>query len=267
MDRYRVKPDSSVKLEDWDAGDTSAFKGPKQQADAVVTGKSQELDVLQELLYAEHKHKLLIILQGMDTSGKDSTIRHVFQHVDPLGVRVASFRAPSLEEASLDYLWRVHKQVPAKGEIAIFNRSHYEDVCITRVHDLISRKVWQRRYVHINNFERMLSDEGTTILKFFLHIDRDEQKKRLQARRDDPGKRWKLSRADVEERKLWPKYMEAYEEAIANTSTEWAPWYIVPSNHKWYRNLVVASVIVDTFSRLKMQYPRTADDLGALEIK
>jgi PPK2 family polyphosphate:nucleotide phosphotransferase len=266
MDRYRVKPDSSVKLENWDAADTSAFKGAKQQADALVTGKSQELDVLQGLLYAEHKHKLLIILQGMDSSGKDSTIRHVFQHVDPLGVRVASFRTPSLEEASLDYLWRVHRQAPAKGEIAIFNRSHYEDVCITRVHDLISRKVWQRRYTHINDFERMLSDEGTTILKFFLHIDRDEQKKRLLARRDDPDKRWKFTRADVEERKLWPRYMEAYEEAIAKTSTEWAPWYVVPSNHKWCRNLVVASVIVGTLSRLNMKYPGSGKDVEALEI-
>jgi PPK2 family polyphosphate:nucleotide phosphotransferase len=267
MDGYRVKPGSTVVLDKWDAGDTSAFKGPKQQADAVVDGKSQELDVLQELLYAEHKHKLLILLQGMDTSGKDSTIRHVFQHVDPLGVRVACFKAPSLEEQSFDYLWRVHRQVPAKGEIVIFNRSHYEDVCITRVRDMISRQAWQGRYAQINDFERMLSEEGTTILKFFLHIDRDEQKKRLQARRDDPDKRWKFSRADVEERKLWPKYMEAYAEAISNTSTDWAPWYIVPSNHKWYRSLVVASVIVDTLSGLKMKYPKPAADVESLEIK
>jgi len=267
MDRYRVQPGSHVKLEERDAADTGAFKGPKQQADAIVSGKSQELDVLQELFYAEHKHKLLVILQGMDTSGKDSTIRHVFQYVDPLGVRVASFKAPSLEEQSFDYLWRIHRHVPARGEIVIFNRSHYEDVCITRVHGLITRPVWQRRYGQINDFERALAEEGTTVLKFFFHIDRDEQKKRLEARRDDPDKRWKLSREDVEERKRWPKYMEAYEEAIAKTSTEWAPWYVVPSNHKWYRNLVVASVIVETLSGFGMKYPKSGEELASLKIE
>jgi PPK2 family polyphosphate:nucleotide phosphotransferase len=266
MDRYRVKPGSSIHLRHWDPGDTSAFQGAKQQAEAVVSGKSQELDVLQELLYAEHQHKLLIILQGMDTSGKDSTIRRVFQHVDPLGVRVASFKAPSLEEQSFDYLWRVHSQVPATGEIVIFNRSHYEDVCIARVRSLISRPVWQRRYAQINDFERMLWEEGATILKFFLHISEDEQGKRLEERRDDPRKRWKFS-ADVEERKFWPSYMEAYEEALSKTSTEWAPWYVVPANHKWYRNLVVASVIVETLSGLKMHYPKAAEDVERLTIE
>ena len=267
MDRYRVKPGSSINLRHCDPGDTSAFQGPKQQAEAVVSGKSQELDVLQELLYAEHKHKLLIILQGMDTSGKDSTIRRVFQHVDPLGVRVASFKAPSLEEQSFDYLWRVHSQVPSKGEIVIFNRSHYEDVCITRVRSLIPHAVWQRRYAQINDFERMLCEEGATILKFFLHINQDEQKKRLEERRDDPSKRWKFSSADVEERKLWPSYMEAYEEALSRTSTEWAPWYVVPANHKWYRNLVVASVIVEALGSLKMHYPKAADDVTQITIE
>ena len=267
MDRYRVKPGSSIRLRHWDPGDTSAFQGAKQQAEAVVSGKSQELDVLQELLYAEHQHKLLIILQGMDTSGKDSTIRRVFQHVDPLGVRVASFKAPSLEEQSFDYLWRVHSQVPATGEIVIFNRSHYEDVCIARVRSLISRPVWQRRYAQINDFERMLWEEGATILKFFLHISEDEQGKRLEERRDDPRKCWKFSSADVEERKFWPSYMEAYEEALSKTSTEWAPWYVVPANHKWYRNLVVASVIVETLSGLKMHYPKAAEDVERLTIE
>jgi PPK2 family polyphosphate:nucleotide phosphotransferase len=267
MDRHRVKPGSAIKLADWDANDTSAFTGPKLQADAVVIGKSQELNVLQELLYAEHKHKVLIILQGMDTSGKDSTIRHVFQHVDPLGVRVASFKAPSSEEASFDYLWRIHKHVPAKGEIVIFNRSHYEDVGIARVHELVPRQVWQRRYAQINDFERMLTEEGTTILKFYLHIDRNEQRKRLEARRDDPEKQWKFSRADIEERKLWPKYMEAYEDAVSETCTEWAPWYIVPANHKWYRNLVIASLIVDALSKLKMKYPKAGDSVEGVEIE
>jgi PPK2 family polyphosphate:nucleotide phosphotransferase len=266
-DRYRIKPGTSVNLRHCDAGDTSAFEGPKQQAEAVVSGKSQELDVLQELLYAEHQHRLLIVLQGMDTSGKDSTIRRVFQYVDPLGVRVASFKAPSLEEQSYDYLWRVHVQVPSRGEIVIFNRSHYEDVCIARVRSLISRPVWQRRYAQINDFERMLCEEGTTILKFYLHISHDEQKKRLEARRDDPRKRWKLCSADVAERKLWPSYMEAYEEAISKTSTEWAPWYVVPANHKWYRNLVVASVIVEALSGLKMHYPEAPEDVSTITIE
>jgi PPK2 family polyphosphate:nucleotide phosphotransferase len=267
MDRYRIKPGSSINLRHCDAGDTSAFQGPKQQAEAVVSGKSQELDALQEMLYAEHQHKLLIILQGMDTSGKDSTIRRVFQHVDPLGVRVASFKAPSLEEQSFDYLWRVHSQVPAKGEIVIFNRSHYEDVCIARVRSLVPRAVWQRRYAQINDFERMLCEEGMTILKFFLHISQDEQKKRLEERRDDPNKRWKFSSADVEERKLWPSYTEAYEEALSRTSTGWAPWYVVPANHKWYRNLVVAAVIVDALGSLKMRYPKVGDDVGRITIE
>ncbi|HLF78732.1 MAG TPA: polyphosphate kinase 2 family protein [Dehalococcoidia bacterium] len=266
MDRHRVKPGDTVELADWDASDTSAFSGVRQQADAIVMGKSQELDVLQELLYAGHKHRLLIVLQGMDTSGKDATIRHVFHYVDPLGVRVSSFKVPSQEEGSFDFLWRIHKQVPAKGEIVIFNRSHYEDVCITRVRDLVPRHTWQRRYAQINDFERMLAEEGTTILKFYLHIDRHEQKQRLEARRDDPDKRWKFSRADVEERLLWPKYMEAYEEAISKTSTEWAPWYIVPANHKWYRNLVVASVIVDSLSEMRMEYPKPAEGLAGIEI-
>ncbi len=266
MNRYRIKPGSRVDLGEWNPDDTGAFHGPRQQADAVVDGKSQELDALQELLYAEHEHKLLIVLQGMDTSGKDGTIRRVFQYVDPLGVRVASFKAPSLEAQSFDYLWRVHNQVPGKGEIVIFNRSHYEDVCITRVRELVPRQAWERRYAQINDFERMLHEEGTTILKFFLHIGCDEQKKRLEARRDDPDKRWKLCRADVEERKLWPRYIEAYEEAMSRTSTDWAPWYVVPANHKWYRNLVVASVIVETLGGLDMEYPTSAEDVANLAI-
>jgi PPK2 family polyphosphate:nucleotide phosphotransferase len=266
MDRYRIKPGSRVDLGEHDPADTGAFHGPKLQADAVVDGKSQELDVLQELLYAEHEHKLLIVLQGMDTSGKDGTIRRVFQHVDPLGVRVASFKAPSLEEQSFDYLWRVHSHVPAKGEIVIFNRSHYEDVCIARVRRLITHHVWERRYAQIVDFERMLHEEGTTILKFFLHISRDEQKKRLEARRDDPDKRWKFTRADVEERKLWPSYVDAYQEAIGRTSTEWAPWYVVPANHKWYRNLVVASVIVEALSALGMKYPKPPENVAQIAI-
>jgi PPK2 family polyphosphate:nucleotide phosphotransferase len=219
------------------------------------------------LLYAEQKHKVLIVLQGMDTSGKDGTIRRVFEGVNPQGVRVASFKQPTPEELDRDFLWRVHKQVPGKGEMVIFNRSHYEDVLVVRVHELVPKEVWSKRYEHINSFERMLADEGTTILKFFLHIDQEEQKQRLQARLDDPHKHWKFNPADLEERKLWPKYMKAYEEAISKTSTDGAPWYIVPANRKWYRNIVVGTIIVEALTRLNMRYPEPEFDAAKIQIE
>jgi len=214
-----------------------------------------KLDTLQELLYAEHAHRLLVIFQAMDTAGKDGTIRSVFEGVNPQGVKVASFKVPTQEELDHDYLWRAHKQAPAKGEIGIFNRSYYEDVLVVRVHGLVTTPVWKRRYKQINDFERMLNEEGTTILKFFLHIDQEEQRKRLQERLDEPKKRWKFSHADVEERKLWSAYVEAYEDALTETSSEWAPWRIIPSNHNWLRNLLVARAVVDALEGLKMRYP------------
>jgi PPK2 family polyphosphate:nucleotide phosphotransferase len=267
MDRYRVKPGSQVKLKDWDSGDSGAFGGGKKKAEERLLALHREMDNLQETLYAEHKHKALIILQGMDTSGKDGAIRNVFKGVNPQGVRVAGFKVPTDEELDHDYLWRVHRQAPAKGEIVIFNRSHYEDVLVVRVHELAPREVWSRRYAHINAFERMLAEEGTTILKFFLHIDEEEQKKRLQARLDDPQKRWKFNVDDLKERKLWPRYMEAYEDALSETSSDWAPWYIVPANRKWYRNLVVASVIVRTLKDLRLKYPERKEDLDSISIE
>ena len=256
MDRYRVKPHESVALSKWDPGDTSGFSGDKADAGQRLEKLSCRLEQLQELLYAEHQHKLLIVLQSMDTGGKDGTIRHVFEGVNPQGVSVVRFKEPTPIELDHDYLWRVHPHMPAKGEMVIFNRSHYEDVLIVRVHDLVPEGVWRRRYEEIKQFEQMLVNEGTTILKFFLHISKDEQKKRLQARLDDPDKHWKFAYSDVKERAFWSKYQKAYEEAIEKTSTEWAPWYIVPANHKWYRNLVIATTITDTLAAMKMKYPK-----------
>ena len=266
MDRYRVKPDSHIDLSAWDPKDKSAYHGDKDDGRDQLDELTDELEALQELLFAERKQKVLIVLQGMDTSGKDGTIRHVFEGVNPQGVQVAGFKVPTAEELAHDYLWRVHKQTPGSGEIVIFNRSHYEDVLVVRVHGFVSPEVWSRRYAQINDFERLLHEEGTTILKFFLHIDLDEQKERLQARLDEPDKRWKFNLGDLKERKRWPEYIQAYEAVLSKTSTPWAPWYIVPANRKWYRNLVVASVIVETLKGLKMKTPEPEEDLEGVVI-
>jgi PPK2 family polyphosphate:nucleotide phosphotransferase len=260
MDRYRVKPGEQVDLSQWDPNDKIAFDGEKREGRKRLLELNETLEALQELLYAEHKHKVLIILQAMDAGGKDGTIRHVFEGVNPQGVRVAGFKKPTPEELGHDYLWRIHKQTPGKGEMVIFNRSHYEDVLVVRVHNLVPPEVWSKRYNHINNFELMLAEEGTTILKFFLHINLEEQKERLQARLDEPGKHWKFNPGDLAERKRWPEYMKAYEEALSKTSTDWAPWYIVPANRKWYRNLVIATVIIETLQNLNMGYPKVDFD-------
>jgi PPK2 family polyphosphate:nucleotide phosphotransferase len=267
MKKYRVKPGSKVDLGKWDPNEKSAFEGDKKEGNKALLALNDQLEALQEMLYAEHKHKVLIILQAMDTGGKDGTIRHVFEGVNPQGVRVTSFKVPTQEELDHDYLWRVHKQTPGKGEIVIFNRSHYEDVLVVRVHELVPEKVWRKRYDQINAFERTLAEEGTTILKFFLHIDLEEQKKRLQARLDEPNKRWKFSKGDLKERELWPKYMAAYEDALSETSTEWAPWTIVPANRKWYRNLVVATTLIETLEGLNMSYPQPEEELDDVVIE
>ena len=266
MESYHVKLDTRVRLDKLDPEDSGEHKKGKQ-LDAMLEKIRLEMDRLQELLYAERKHKVLIVLQAMDTAGKDGTISHVFEGMNPQGVKVASFKAPTTEELDHDFLWRVHKQVPGKGEIVIFNRSHYEDVLVVRVHNLITRDVWLRRYKEINNFEHMLANEGTTILKFFLHITPDEQKQRLQDRLDDPAKHWKFSAADLDERKLWPDYMKAYEDAITATNTAWAPWYIVPANKKWYRNLVVASTIMAALQTFDMHYPESTFDASKIVIE
>ncbi|HEV8581391.1 MAG TPA: polyphosphate kinase 2 family protein [Thermoanaerobaculia bacterium] len=267
MKRYRVKPGAKVNLTNFDAGATKGFKGSKKDAEELLRELTGKLEALQEALWAEHKHKVLIVLQGMDTSGKDGTIRHVFEGVNPLGVRVASFKAPTAEELEHDFLWRVHPKVPGRGEMVIFNRSHYEDVIAARVRRLVPPEVWRKRYSQINDFERLLAETGTVILKFFLHIDTDEQKERLQARLDDPAKRWKFRRGDLDDRALWPEYLAAYEEALSRTSQEHAPWYIVPANKKWYRNLVVASILVKTLEDLDLKVPEPEEDLAGVVIE
>lgn len=267
IDRYRVKPGQVIRLDEWDPEETSAFDGGKEEGKALLPTLNKKLEELQELLWAQHKHKLLIVLQAMDTGGKDSTIRHVFEGVNPQGVKVYGFGVPTAEELAHDYLWRVHQCTPGNGEIAIFNRSHYEDVLVVRVHELAPREVWSRRYEHIKLFEKMLADEGTTIRKFFLHISKDEQKKQLQERLDDPTKRWKFRKADLEERKFWPDYQAAYEEALSKTSTDYAPWYIVPANRRWYRNLLVSQVLIQALESLQMSYPQPEEDLEGVVVK
>lgn len=267
MERYRVRPAKKVDFDEWDPRETTAFDGGKEDAEGELARLNKQLETLQELLFAEHRHKVLVVLQGMDTSGKDGAIRHVFEGVNPQGVRVASFKVPTPVELDHDYLWRVHPQVPGRGEMVIFNRSHYEDVLVVRVHNLVGEETWSRRYAQINEFERMLAEEGTTILKFFLHISKDEQKERLQARLDDPNKHWKFSLGDLKERKLWPDYQKAYQDALSKTSTEWAPWYIVPSDRKWYRNLVIASVIVDCLQKLEMSFPTPEESLDGVVVE
>jgi PPK2 family polyphosphate:nucleotide phosphotransferase len=266
-DRYLVKPGEKVKLSEWDPDSKGDYPDGKQEGKEDVEKLNRELEELQELLYAEHKHKVLVILQGMDASGKDGTIRHVFDGVNPQGVKVASFKVPTKEELDHDYLWRVHKRVPGKGEIVIFNRSHYEDVLAVRVLNLAPKAVWSKRYDHINDFEKTLADEGTTILKFFLHISAKEQKERLLARLKEPHKQWKFNPADLKARGMWQRYVKAYEDVLSKTSTKWAPWYIIPSNRKWYRNLVVGEVIIEALKSLKMKYPKPTFDPKDYEIE
>src|SRR5215213_2106464 len=264
MKRYRVEPGSQVDLAKIDPGSTEAFKGGKKDAEKVFPKLNARLDEMQELLWAEHRHKVLIVLQGMDTSGKDGTIRHVFEGVNPTGVRVASFKAPTPEELEHDFLWRIHPKVPGAGEMVIFNRSHYEDVLVVRVRNLSPETVWRKRYDQINDFERLLAETGTTLLKFFLHISKDEQKERLQARIDDPTKRWKFRKGDLTDRELWDDYQAAYEDALSKTSTEHAPWYVVPADKKWYRNLVIATVLDETLKGLGLKPPEAAEDLSGV---
>jgi PPK2 family polyphosphate:nucleotide phosphotransferase len=252
---FRLKPGQPARLDDHDPSDTSALPEGKKASAGVMLDLQKRLGELQELLYAEHEQKILVLLQGMDTSGKDGTIRHVMADCSPQGVRIASFKKPTQVELEHDYLWRVHAAVPAAGELVVFNRSHYEDVLVVRVHSRHPGSFWRERFRQINDFETMLAENGTTILKFFLHISEDEQRERLQARIDDPTKRWKFEHGDIEERKLWDDYMKAYEEALSATSTKAAPWHVVPANAKWFRNYVVARTIVDRLESLKMKYP------------
>ena len=266
MDRYRVKPDSKVDLTAWNPDETKGWDGDKEEAKARFAALNARLEVLQEQLYAEGKHKVLVVLQAMDAAGKDSAIRMVFDRTNPQGVKVASFKVPTEDERAHDYLWRVHARTPAAGEIVVFNRSHYEDVLVVRVKGFAPRERWEKRYAHIRHFEALLADEGTAILKFFLHISKDEQKRRFEERLADPEKHWKFRRGDIEDRALWDDYMTAYEDALARTSTEAAPWYIVPSNRKWYRNLVIAELLVARLEALAMRWPEAEPGLEGLVI-
>jgi len=264
--RFRVTPGHKVKLSRFDPDDTAGFKD-KSEAKDLLEKNISRLSDLQYLLYAENERALLIVLQAMDAGGKDGTIRHVMSGVNPQGCRVTSFKVPSAEEASHDFLWRIHKAVPARGGIGIFNRSHYEDVLIVRVHGLVPKSVWEQRYGQINAFERILADNNVTILKFFLNISKDEQKARLKSRLKDADKNWKISPADIDERKYWDDYMKAYEDALTRCSTDWAPWYIIPANGKWFRNLAVSQIIVETLERFDMKFPPPAHDLSKIVVK
>jgi PPK2 family polyphosphate:nucleotide phosphotransferase len=261
-----VKPGTKVSLKKYDPDDKGRYRH-HDEAGERLRDQLDELNKLQYLLYAEHKRAVLIILQGMDTAGKDGTIRHVMSGLTPQGVRVTSFKAPTEEELAHDFLWRVHQAVPRHGDLGIFNRSHYEDVLVVRVHELVPRHVWKGRYEQINEFEKMLTENRTIILKFFLHISKQEQKDRLEARLKDPDRNWKLTLKDVQERQYWSDYCEAYEEALTRCSTEWAPWHIIPANHKWYRNLLVAEIIVKTLRDLDIKFPPPSKDLSKIVIE
>lgn len=253
-----------VKLANFDPGLNGGSN--KEAAESELKKLQNRLAELQEIMYAQGKHALLVILQGMDTSGKDGAIKAVFESVNPIGVRVAAFKAPTALELSHDFLWRVHQQVPPKGYIGIFNRSHYEDVLIVRVNSLVRREVWEKRYEQINAFEKLLSESGTLVLKFFLHISKEEQKERLLARLNDPNKRWKFSMDDLPVRDHWDDYMRVYEDALTRCNTEHTPWHIVPSNRKWYRNLVITRTIVEAMGKLELRFPEPADGLEKIVI-
>lgn len=254
------------KVVDADAGAKPLSSGDKAQDKLQIDAFAQQIAELQDVLYAQRKHKILIVLQGMDTSGKDGTVRGVFGKIDPLGVGSVAFKAPTMVEKDHDYLWRVHQRVPGNGELTIFNRSHYEDVLITRVHDWIDDKECARRYEHIRSFEKMLAETGTVILKFFIHISSDEQKQRLEERIADPDKHWKFDPNDLEERKYWPDYQRLYAKAINETDADHAPWYVIPADSKTHRNLAVASIVLEALQKLKLAYPAGNPDYVKLKV-
>jgi PPK2 family polyphosphate:nucleotide phosphotransferase len=263
---WRLAPETRVRLAEFDPADTASAGGDQEAAQARPKGLARTLNDLQDLLYAQKKHRVLLVLQGMDTAGKDSTIRRVFATVDPLGVRVANFRAPEPAEAERDYLWRVHAQVPRDGELVIFNRSHYEDYLVARVNGTLGRAALRARLGHIVAFERMLADEGTTLVKCFLHIGHAEQGRRLRERLEDPTKQWKFDYSDVRQRAQWDAYVRAYEEALGATSAPGAPWYVIPANHKWVRDLIVTAILVHTLRGLRMRYPPPPADLDQVQL-
>ena len=263
---YLVKPGKKFKLASIDPEDTGRFKNKEQAADATQK-HLEKLKDLQEVLYAQAKYAALVVLQAMDAGGKDGTIEHIFSGVNPQGCVVWSFKAPSHEELAHDYLWRYHQDVPPRGMIGIFNRSHYESVLVERVKEIVPRAVWSKRYDHINAFEAMLADERFVIMKFFLHISKDEQKRRLQSRLQDAHKNWKFNPGDLEERKRWDQYMDAFEDAVSKSSTEAAPWYVIPANKKWFRNWAVSEIVVRTLESLDLKYPKPIEGIEKFKIE
>jgi len=265
VEQLRVRPSKKWRIADHDPGATPGAKS-KAAAQRPLVKNLERLNALQYRLYAEGKRALLIVLQGMDASGKDGAIRHVMSGLNPQGCAVTAFKVPSTEELKHDFLWRIHRATPPRGDFGIFNRSHYEDVLIVRVHDLVPKSVWSKRYDLINAFESDLVENGTTVVKFFLHISRDEQRRRFQDRIDDPKRHWKLSAADFEERKLWDDYLRAYEDAMCKCSTSSAPWYVIPSDHKWYRNLAISQVLVETLEEMDPQFPPPTFDPSKIKL-
>ena len=258
---FEIKPDQSLNLSAIDA-DGPKDRLTKPEARKLLKANIKRLDELQQTMYAEHKHSLLVVFQGLDASGKDGVIRRVFSGVNPAGCRVKSFKEPTPEALNHDFLWRIHRDAPEKGMIAVFNRSHYEDVLIVRVHNLVDKSVWSKRFDFINEFERLLSvDNNTHILKFFLHISKDEQLERFGKRLNNPAKNWKISDADYAERKHWDAYTQAFEEAISRTTTLAAPWFVIPSNRKWFRDLAVSQIIADRLAAIDMKMPKPSVDM------
>jgi PPK2 family polyphosphate:nucleotide phosphotransferase len=260
---FRIEPGTKVKLNKIDPAHTAGFEN-KESALKTVAESTRQLTELQYQLYAEGKQSLLIVLQAMDAGGKDGTINHVLAPMNPQGCRVHSFKVPSDEEREHDFLWRIHKAAPKNGEVVVFNRSHYEDVLIARVHNLVPKKVWSKRYDVINDFEALLASHNTRIVKFYLHISKEEQLDRFEKRLDQPEKHWKISGSDYSERQHWDDYMAAFQDALSNCSTKHAPWYVIPSNHKWFRNLAVSQILIETMKSMKPQIPAPTVDIEAI---
>jgi PPK2 family polyphosphate:nucleotide phosphotransferase len=265
VDQYRVNP-KKFSLKGFKADDKSERMGDKAKDALALEELAAEINALQDILYAQGKHKILLVLQGMDASGKDGAVKHVFSACDPLGIRLASFKGPTPDELAHDYLWRVHQQVPQKGEIVIFNRSHYEDVLITKVHDWIDEAECKRRFAQINDFERLLTETGTVMIKCYLHISKAEQKLRMQERLDDPTKTWKFNPNDLKERDVWSKYMVAYENAMLATSTDHAPWFVVPADSKTNRNLLISKLLLNALKSLNLAYPPVPAEYKSIKI-
>ena len=266
-DRWRIAPRKKLHLDDVDTRSTAGAPGDKEVTRTAAAALTPAIAGLQERLWAEQQQSLLLVLQAMDAGGKDGAIEHVFTGINPQGFRISNFRVPTEEEASHDFLWRVHKATPRRGEIGVFNRSHYEDVIAVRVRNLAPEEIWRPRYEHIRAFESLLTSSGTTVVKCYLHISKEEQASRLRARLDDPTKRWKFRRGDLADRALWDDFMAAYDEAITRTSTAEAPWYVIPADRKWYRNWAVSNVVLDTLTRMDPQFPKPEEDLDDVVIE